>query len=471
MAEIVILGAGLTGLSAAYHLEQNKFYDFKIFEKNSSCGGLLRSFQQDGFTFDYTGHLLHISNPYFFDFLNNIAGINNFFMQNRSSYIYTHNKQIPYPFQSNLYKLPENIISECINGFIKRKESLILRKKTNKGPENFYEWVLNYFGSGIGKYFFFPYNTKLLSYDLKKITASWTGRFIPKIDLNTILESAKVKNKNNIGYNSQFYYPKNGGIQFLIKQVETKLKTTVLTNYNATKIDLKNKTVIFENGHIEKFKKLITTMPLNKLLLKIDEKEDSNLKNQHKKLLCNTVINFNLGFNKSVIKNKHWIYFPEKKYDFYRLGFWNNINKNSAPKNYSSIYGEYSYLPNKYTEKDSTKLTEQSIRQTLQFLKLEKQNIVSKKILKLSHAYVIYNYWREKNIKSLHKRLNNLELYSIGRFGEWKYSSMQEAVMDGKTVVNRLLEKYKFTPACRINTNIQRKVTLNNEKPKKILQQ
>lgn len=463
MTEVAILGAGLTGLSAAYHLEKKDFHNFKIFEKNSSCGGLLRSFKQDGFTFDYTGHLLHISDPYFFDFLNNIAGINNFFIQNRSSYIYTNNKNIPYPFQSNLYGLPKNIISECINGFIKRKQHI-------KNPENFYEWVLKYFGAGIGKHFFFPYNTKLLSYDLKKITPSWTGRFVPKTDLKTILESAKDENKNNIGYNSEFYYPKNGGIQFLIEKLETKLKTTVLKNHNATKIDLKNKIITFENGHTEKFKKLITTMPLNNLLLKIDEKTNSNLKNQHKNLLCNTVINFNLGFNKSVIKNKHWIYFPETKYNFYRLGSWSNINKNSAPENHSSIYGEYSYLPNKSIKKDTTKLTEKSISQALQFLKLEKQNIISKKILKLSHAYVIYDHWREKNLKSLHKRLNDLELYSIGRFGEWKYSSMQEAVIDGKNIVDKILQQYKFTPAQRIGSNIQRKVIVSNEKPKKILQ-
>ena len=52
MAEIVILGAGLTGLSTAYQLEKQKFFDYKIFEKNSTSGGLLRSFKQDGFTFD-----------------------------------------------------------------------------------------------------------------------------------------------------------------------------------------------------------------------------------------------------------------------------------------------------------------------------------------------------------------------------------------------------------------------------------
>ena len=65
MAKIVIAGAGLTGLSTAYHLEKNKFDDFEIYEKENEVGGLCRSVKQDGFTFDYTGHLLHINDIYF----------------------------------------------------------------------------------------------------------------------------------------------------------------------------------------------------------------------------------------------------------------------------------------------------------------------------------------------------------------------------------------------------------------------
>jgi len=58
---IVILGAGLSGLSAAFHL---KAKEYQIFEKEAEAGGLCRSVVDDGFTFDHTGHLLHLSHPY-----------------------------------------------------------------------------------------------------------------------------------------------------------------------------------------------------------------------------------------------------------------------------------------------------------------------------------------------------------------------------------------------------------------------
>ncbi|MGH7227803.1 MAG: NAD(P)-binding protein, partial [Nitrospiraceae bacterium] len=53
---IVIIGAGLAGLSTAYHLTG---VPYRLFEKEKEAGGLCRSYQMDGFTFDMTGHLLH----------------------------------------------------------------------------------------------------------------------------------------------------------------------------------------------------------------------------------------------------------------------------------------------------------------------------------------------------------------------------------------------------------------------------
>jgi len=87
MAKIVIIGAGLTGLSAAYHLEKRGFSDYLLFEKEPSVGGLCRSVQQDGFTFDYTGHLLHTSDDYFRSLIQDIVGFENLNTITRRSFV------------------------------------------------------------------------------------------------------------------------------------------------------------------------------------------------------------------------------------------------------------------------------------------------------------------------------------------------------------------------------------------------
>lgn len=444
MAQIVILGAGLSGLSSAYFLEQKGFYDLKIFEKNSSPGGLLRSFNQDGFTFDFTGHLLHVNNNNFYNFLNSIAGIENFDNICRNSSIYSRNIHTAFPYQMNLAGLPENVIINCISGFINRKSFI-------KKPKSFYEWVLKYFGPGFAKNFFIPYNNKLLSFNTKKITPSWTSRFVPQTNIKDLLSGAlNKKNKTSIGYNSYFYYPKNGGINYLIDNFKNKIKTKIYTNYNCIEIDIKNKILYFDNGHKEYYEYLITTIPLNNLLNNFSSygstllrspsfEGQAHFKNISKKLICNSVINFNLGFNRENITDYHWIYYPEKDFNFYRIGFWNNINKNSVPKGHSAIYGEISYIPGTKSEKELFNLTKKSIEQTLKIFNLTQKNIVTEKILHIDHAYVIYDFWREKNINKILETLKNLNIHSIGRYGEWNYSSMQEAVLQAKNIADEFL--------------------------------
>ena len=433
MARVVILGAGLTGLSAAYHLEQQGIFDYKIFEKNSSAGGLLRSFSQDGFTFDFTGHLLHISNDYFKSFLNKIVSLDSFLYINRKAAIHSHNTMVPYPFQMNLHGLPPQVIYECIEGFINRPVS---RKK----PTTFPEWVQKYFGSGIGKHFFYPYNSKILAYDLKKVHPAWTGRFVPKTSLKAMIEGAVAPaEERNAGYNSYFYYPKKNGIETIITGLLKHVKNPVQTGYEAEHIDPIKKIVYFSNGSSEKYDTLMSTMPLDTLLKKSSWQARSNLKSTSKKLHCNTVLNFNMGFNVPDISSKHWLYFPEKKYLFYRVGFWNNICKQSTPKGMSAIYGETSFIPGSKSKQQMHNHYQKAIQQALTFLKLSEKNIVTEKHLVLPHAYVIYDAWREKNLKKLHKQLEEYQILSIGRFGEWKYSSMQEAVLDGQKAADHVV--------------------------------
>ena len=57
----LILGAGLTGLAAAYFLKKPR--ERIVCEKNERPGGLCDSYTKDGFTFDMTGHLLHFRRP------------------------------------------------------------------------------------------------------------------------------------------------------------------------------------------------------------------------------------------------------------------------------------------------------------------------------------------------------------------------------------------------------------------------
>jgi protoporphyrinogen oxidase len=435
VTEAVIVGAGLTGLSAAYHLEQSGFYDYQIVDAAASPGGLLRSPSHNGFTFDYTGHLLHISDPYFYQFLDTVMSIDALDKIQRKAAIFSHNVLTNYPFQINLYGLPTDVAAECIEGYVQRNRS-------NKKPATFHQWVLTYFGAGFGKHFFFPYNHKQLAYDLRKVHAAQTGRFAPSTSLSAIIKGTIDPNPaNNIGYNASFYYPRQGGIESLIKNLVCCLRNKPLVNHCVTHIDTANKQVFFADGTQTRYKTLINTIPLKQLLTCLSPSARTPWAASAKRLRHNSVININLGFNTALPTPMHWIYFPEETVAFYRLGFWHNLSRASVPTGNSAIYGEVAYSPNNITAQQRTALTEQATDQILKFLSLNRTDIAAETILQIPHAYVIYDTWRQRNLPRLLTGLADHEIHSIGRYGAWKYASMQEAVLDGKQAAGELLQK------------------------------
>lgn len=430
MGKIVILGAGLTGLSAAYHLENRQFFDYALFEKEEEIGGLCRSVIIDGFTFDYTGHLLHINDPYMHQLIKKIIGFEQFNTIERRSFIYSHAAYTAYPFQINLRGLPTHVIAECVEGFI-------TRKKRSASPKTFEQWVLDQFGAGFARHFFFPYQEKIFDYPVHKLSSSWTGRFVPQTSLTDIIRGiGQPEEVTPVGYNAQFFYPKKGGISLLVNQLAAQLANKINRQSTVIAIDSRQKQVIFADGRATSYDQLITTLPLTTLLALLIEKSSHSFKKAIRHLLCNSVINFNWGIARAQLTDKHWIYFPEKEFPFYRLGFPHNFSQSMAPAGCSSLYGEFSLLnPNK---QQIDLLVHQAQEKAMKLLGISDDEIIARKVIQIPHAYVIYNQWREKHLARLLGELAAENIHSVGRYGEWKYASMQEAILDGKKIAEAL---------------------------------
>lgn len=436
MQRVVIIGAGLTGLSAAYHVQVAGSSSYDLYEQHETVGGLTRSVQENGFTFDYTGHFLHSNNAYFSEFLTALFHGTDLEAITRRAFIFSHGTYTSYPFQTNLSGLPLDVICECIEGFT--------RKSTKAAPKNFREWLLKGFGKGMCKHFFFPYNKKILSYPLHKAMPEQGGRFVPNTSLSDIMKHlTSPTGPSHAGYNPHFLYPKTGGIQELANRLATKLTQRLLTQHTVASIDPYKKTVLFSNGKQANYDVLISTMPLDKLLEVTTFGSSSSLSHQRNNLVCNTVINLNLGVNRPTVNDKHWIYFPEKKYSFYRLGFWSAISQSMAPQGSSSLYGEVSLL--NPTEQEINRKLKRAKREIMALFGINNNEICMEKILTLNHAYVIYNQWRKDNLETLLSTLSDqFGIYSVGRFGGWKYSSMQEAILDGQNVAQEIEKRFSL---------------------------
>ena len=439
MKRIVIIGAGPTGLGAAYRLRQLDYENFIVYEQNSYVGGLCASFKDNkGFTWDLGGHVIFSHYQYFDKLLETLLG-DRFLEHKREAWIRTMNRWIPYPFQNNIKYLPEDVIAECLTGLEK------LKRQTQK-TVNFEEWIVNNLGEGIAKYFMFPYNFKVWAYPLHSLSADWIAERVSKVklkDVTTHLESDI--NRTDWGPNAVFKYPLYGGTGEIFRKMAVSLHQKIKLNSKVTRIDAKHKKLYLANGGKESYDVLINSSPLDKFIKLI--------KNCKGELLCaslnlehNGVFIVGIGINKPCPSNKCWMYFPNSNSPFFRVTYLSNYSPNNVPgnKEYYSLLCESAYSEHKREDKDEiVEKTIQGLINSGLIKEIDKKFIISRFLFDIEYAYPIPTLKRDGALRKIQPQLERIGIYSRGRFGAWKYEigNTDHSVMQGKEIVDRILEK------------------------------
>jgi protoporphyrinogen oxidase len=438
---VVILGAGLAGLSAAYHLQEGGA-SYNLYEREAVAGGLCRSMTRDGFTFDCTGHLMHFRRPEIKALvarLMSLAG-NELVAHERRAAIYSHGVFTDYPFQANTFGLPVAVVKDCLMGFIEawgmcNNQPASARRTP---PRHFGEWVVRTFGSGIAKHFMTPFNEKLWQRPLNELSCDWgNGWLIPVPTLEEVVQGALGLANRNMGYNPSFFYPKEGGIQRYPEAFSRRVTKGLHLGHELTTIDFGRRVVEFQNGQRIRYRQLISTIPLPELFRRATGLSAA-VKRQVAGLEHVSVTNVNLGIDRPTIVPYHWIYFPEARFPFYRVGFPSNLTPSVAPLGQSLISVECSHWPERPANRaDAIEQAVAGLR-TAGLLRAD-DRITMREVVEIPYAYVIFNRTRPRIVEGLQRVLRAVGVRSIGRYGAWEHSSMEDAVRQGKEAAELLL--------------------------------
>lgn len=416
---MVILGAGLSGLSAAYH------GGGKIYEKTGQIGGNCISPKVNEYTFDLGIHVLHTKNEYVLDLLqHDLKLLLN--EQERSAWIYSFDKLTRYPFQVNTFGLPMEIVEECLIEFINAYNKRGAEKDLHY--ENYEEWIYAMFGKGIAEYFMIPYSRKFWTVSPKDMAIDWLDARIPIPTINDVVRGALTDQKKGFGPNARFRYPLKGGISALPESFLKKgLKVTL--NKKAIAIDINKKEITFLDGATVKYNVLISTIPLPELLglMAIPD----NIKMAVNKLKYNSILCVNIGIDKDNINKNHWIYYPSAEYIFFRISFLKNFSARMVPSGKSSITAEISYSNDFKIEKDS--IAKKVINDLIRANILDaRDRIELEDIRDVEYGYVIYDHNRKTSVENIKAFLKEYNIVVAGRYGSWEYQWMDDAILDGK---------------------------------------
>ncbi|MBW2056241.1 MAG: FAD-dependent oxidoreductase [Deltaproteobacteria bacterium] len=435
--KILMAGAGLANLSAAYHLKlgQAGQLECRIFEQGNRVGGLCRTVLKDGFAFDLTGHLLHFRTDYCRELVTALLG-DNLRRLERKAWVYSHGRYIRYPFQANLHGLPPEIVRECVKGFMEAD-----RRHGGVTPGellemSFKEWVTGRFGRGIARHFMIPYNRKLWTVDPGELTCDWMGRYVPCPTVEEVIAGAAGENVRQYGYNAHFWYPLKGGIQSLSDAL-AQGAGDIRLNKEVVCVDLSSKTIEFQDGDGADYEILVSAIPLKKMI-GLCRGVPEGLKKAASGLRYASVLDINLGIDRAKISEKHWIYFPEGRFVFYRVGFPMNFSPYVCPPGSSSVYVEVALTPgNSVDEEDTARVAVDQLVET--GLLRNRKEVVVTHIQRIPFAYAIYDQHRRRAVPALLSFLREYSVYSIGRYGAWEYSAMEDALLAGRNVAREIV--------------------------------
>lgn len=410
----LIIGAGITGLSYAAFCNRE---DYLIVEKEKEIGGYCKTTIKNGFVWDYSGHFFHFKDKDIKDFIMKNMDLTDIVEIVKSTHIKYKNSLIDYPFQKNIHQLSKEELIECLYDLFTKKEV---------DYNNFKEMLYAKFGKSIADKFLIPYNSKLYACNLNNLDKDAMGRFFPYAEKEEII--LNFKKKDNSSYNETFIYPRTGAITYInsvCKNIDT---AKIKTNTEVISIDRLNKTATLSDKTVVNYDKIISTIPFPELLTKAEIDYDQKIYNWNKVLV------FNLGFNIGCPELKsHWIYMPENKYCFYRVGLYNNI----LSQDRTSLYVEIGF---KKSEDINPK---EWLKKVLDDLKLA-QIITDKHVLTdyesiiMNPAYVHISSSSNEDVKIKKELLAKDDIYSIGRYGSWCYCSIEDNIKEAKRLAQEI---------------------------------
>jgi protoporphyrinogen oxidase len=427
MEKALILGGGLTGLVAAERLE-HAGSPTMVLEREAEPGGACRSLSEDGYTFDYTGHLLHVARPETEAYLDELGLWRRLVVHERRAAVVIGGCETPYPVQINTHGLAPEVRRDCLLGFVRAWAEDAAEK-----PADFREWVLERFGSGLAEHFFFPYNSKLYRARPEELSLDWVGRYVPKPTLEDVVDGALGLHDEEVGYNAVFRYPEAGGINLLPNAVAERL-TSLRLGREVVRVHLGERWVELADGERVGWGHLLSTISLASVVDLVADELPEEVQSSRRALRWVRVINLALGVEGPPPSDRHWLYFPDPELPFYRVGFPSNHGA-LAPGGCHTVSVEVSLEPG---GGEVEALASDAQRALAGLGLLDEAAIRVRRMTVLDPAYVVFDHPRREAVATLRGYLRGSGVTLAGRWAEWKYSAMEDAILDGMSAARRL---------------------------------
>lgn len=395
--KIGIIGAGISGLSIGRLL--SKDHDVELLERNEIHGGIARTKEVEGVTYHTVGgHCFNSKYPDVMDFVfNEVLPKEKWHQIQRNAVIKLKGNEISYPIEyaiQQIHNFNPKLAIDITTDFLSADD--------DKVYENLEDWFRKKFGDTLAEEYFIPYNTKIWNRPPSEMSPAWVDGKLPIPDKESFFKGL-ISNESDKMPHSSFYYPDSNNQNTFIDKLAEGL--TIICNYKVDSL-VKNEDGKWIVNDDKVFDLVINTMPLN-ILPSLIHNVPKEILEAAAQLKYNKVTTM---FWETEETDRTWTYVPESYNFFHR---YIHIGSFFSPKkNYS--------ITEVVGEKSREEMIENGKKDS--FLKRPIDYNVSE------HAYVVFDENYDSATKKVKDYLDQIGLYTLGRFGEWQYYNMDVCI-------------------------------------------
>ena len=415
--KIAVLGAGISGLSAA-RLLKDRGCDVAVYEKNATIGGLARSRVTDGILYDpHGGHILNSKHPEVMDWAFSLYQKENWQFRERNAKIYFNGRYISYPFELSLCELDIDDAVECVHDF--------LLSQQGPRPDNYKDWLVWNFGQAICDYYMIPYNEKIWAYPLEKMETHWMEGKMPLPTKKDMIRSMLLKDPTERKMpHSTFYYPLHGGIQSFVDAIAAGLH--IYRDAAVQRIEqYSGKWYVDGDGPYDS---VISTIPLPVVKNVMDL--PAPVAEAIGDLKYNSLTTVLFECPETDIT---WLYVPSHAYRSHRVGYQSALTPYAGNRPGGGC-AALEIIGSRF-DVDGLEKRKNILPEELGYAKTLDSEFTE-------YAYVIHDLHIRQDLVCIHEYFDSLPGFSLlGRWGRWNYNNMDMCIWDAMGLVSKITAK------------------------------
>ncbi len=446
MSDVVVIGAGPAGLTAAYEFVRRGLRP-TVVEQHAIVGGLARTESYRGFHFDLGGHRFFTKASEIEAVWRAILG-DDLVRRPRLSRIYYDGRFFHYPLRpwNALARLgPWQSILVALSYF--RWQVAPYREE-----ETFEQWVTNRFGRRLFRTFFKTYTEKVWGVSCSDLKAEWAAQRIKDLSLRTAVQSMFVRPQTTIKtLIEEFDYPRLGpGMMWSAMRAEVERRGGIVatdTEVVAIERDGARVTgvVVATNGtrHTIAGSDFISSMPITDLVARLDPPPPPEVRAAAAQLTYRDFLTVCVIVDAPDLFPDNWIYIHDPAVRVGRIQNFKNWSPDMVPDDTKTSLG-LEYFCSEGDElwrMSDADLVALGTREIAHIGLARAEDVVDGCVARVPKAYPVYDARYREHLEVLRRYVDGLEnLQTIGRNGLHRYNNQDHAMLTGILAVRNLLD-------------------------------